>query len=341
MERDYNVAKKNSQQVLTGSYASQSLEEGHVYTRDDLRALFAITASSINNGIFKPAAYDSVWIFVTEHKTADRTQYDDALIDDVLNMEGQTQGATDYLIREHVVRGLELLLFYRTKKYEHPGAGFTYKGKFLYQSDQGSGPTKFTLRQANSPALSIPLIEAELEDSGEFDPRNIIDARRKVLASVVRRQGQTQFRAALLKAYEGKCAVTGCTIEALLEAAHIVPYQGSDTNVVSNGLLLRADIHTLFDLGLLWIDPDSRVVKLAEALRESEYQNWAGKPIFVPQKSSDQPSATALLSHINSFKSLKKTSDGAEALSSDSQAPLANLAEITHIKKLGVRVANG
>lgn len=326
MERDYNVAKKNSQQVLTGSYASQSLEEGHVYTRDDLRALFVITASSINNGIFKPAAYDSVWIFVTEHKTADRTQYDDVLIDDVLNMEGQTQGATDYLIKEHVVRGLELLLFYRTKKYEHPGAGFTYKGTFLYQTDEGSGPTKFTLRHANSPTLSIPFIEAELEDSGEFDPRNIIDARQKVLASVVRRQGQAKFRAALLKAYEGKCAVTGCTIEALLEAAHIVPYQGVDTNVVSNGLLLRADIHTLFDLGLLWIDSDSRVVRLAEELRYSEYLHWAGKPVFAPHKASDQPSAMALLSHINSFKSLEKTCSESEMPTGDSQAPLQNFA---------------
>jgi len=335
------VAKKNSKQVLTGSYASQSLEEGHVYTRDDLRALFAITASSINNGIFKPAAYDSVWIFVTEHKTADRTQYDDVLIDDVLNMEGQTQGATDYLIREHVVRGLELLLFYRTKKYEHPGAGFTYKGKFLYQSDEGSGPTKFTLCHANSPTLSIPFIEAELEDSGEFDPRNIIDARQKILASVVRRQGQTKFRAALLKAYEGKCAVTGCTIEALLEAAHIVPYQGADTNVVSNGLLLRADIHTLFDLGLLWIDPDHRVVRLAEALRESEYRKWADEPIFVPQHLSDQPSAMALLSHINSFKTLEKTYSGSETPHSENRAPLTNSAEITHIKNLAARVANG
>jgi len=335
------VAKKNSQQVLTGSYASQSLEEGHVYTRDDLRALFAITASSINNGIFKPAAYDSVWIFVTEHKTADRTQYDDVLIDDVLNMEGQTQGATDYLIREHVVRGLELLLFYRTKKYEHPGAGFTYKGKFLYQSDEGSGPTKFTLRHANSPTLSIPFIEAELEDSGEFDPRNIIDARQKVLTSIVRRQGQTKFRAALLKAYEGKCAVTGCTIEALLEAAHIVPYQGADTNVVSNGLLLRADIHTLFDLGLLWIDPDHRVVRLAEALRDSEYRNWADEPIFVPQHLSDQPSAMALLSHINSFTTLEKTYSGSETPHSENRARLTNSAEITHIKKLAARVANG
>ncbi|SER74954.1 HNH endonuclease [Pseudomonas sp. NFACC02] len=306
MERDYSVAKKTSHQIPTGSYASQSLEEGHIYTRDDLRARFDITASSINTGVFKPGAYDSVWIFITEHKTADRTPYDDVLADDVLHMDGQKQGRTDRLIKEHVERGLELLLFYRKKKYEHPGAGFTYKGRFLYEDHEGARPTKFTLRQESSPALTIPVIEKELDELGEFDPQNIVDARQKVLASVIRRKGQAKFRSALLKAYKGKCAVTGCTVEALLEAAHIVPYQGADTNVVSNGLLLRADIHTLFDLGLLWVDPDSRLVKLAEGLKGSEYSHLHDKPISAPDNGSDHPSAKTLLSHLNALK-LEKT----------------------------------
>jgi hypothetical protein len=332
------VAKKNPQQTLTGSFASQSLQEGHVYTRDNLRTRFAITASSINNGIFKPAAYDSVWIFVTEQKTADRTQYDDMLAGDILHMEGQTQGGTDHLIKEHVARGLELLLFYRKKKYEHPGAGFTYKGRFLYQSDEGSGPTKFTLRQESSPALTIPVIEKELDESGEFDPQNMVDARRKVLASVVRRKGQAKFRSALLKAYKGKCAVTGCTVEALLEAAHIVPYQGADTNVVSNGLLLRADIHTLFDLRLLWVDPDSLLVKLAEDLKGSEYAHLHDEPLSTPDNLPDHPSAKALLSHFNGLK-LEKT-DG-NPLSSDfpPKAEQANDAESAQIGELSLAVA--
>lgn len=333
------MAKKNSQQVLTGVYASHSLEEGHVYTRDDLRKRFAITAASINTGIFKPAAYDSVWIFVTVQKTADRTQYDDILIGEILHMEGQTRGGTDHLIKEHVVRGLELLLFYRMTRYEHPGAGFTYEGKFLYQNDESSRPTKFTLRQANSPSLNIPSIETELEDSGEFDPQNIVDARHKVLASVVRRQGQAKFRSALLKAYEGKCAVTGCTIEALLEAAHIVPYQGAETNAVSNGLLLRADIHTLFDLGLLWVDPDSRLVKLAEALKGSEYQNWADKPVYAPKDLSDRPTAMTLLSHVNSFKSLEKTDIDVGTSNAPDPAQQLDFAEITPVTQLPWRVA--
>ncbi|EAN8121017.1 HNH endonuclease, partial [Salmonella enterica] len=56
----------------------------------------------------------------------------------------------------------------------------------------------------------------------------------------------------------------------VLEAAHIHPYLGEKTNVVSNGLLLRADVHTLFDLGLLWVNPADLRIGIAEALRHSE-----------------------------------------------------------------------
>ncbi|MEN4751548.1 HNH endonuclease [Pseudomonas sp. Ps21-P2] len=297
------MARKKPAAVSTGVYASELLQEGHVYTRNDLRDLFSITASSINNGIFKPSAFDSVWLFVTEQKTADRTQYDDLLTGDILHMEGQTQGGTDHLLEEHVERGLELLLFYRKNKFEHPGAGFTYKGKFLYQSRSGSLPTSFTLIQASSPTLTSSFIEAKLQTAGEFNPKNIVDARTKVLASIVRRKGQSKFRSTLLRAYNYRCAVTGCEIEALLEAAHIVPYQGADTNVVSNGLLLRADIHTLFDLGLCWVDPTKLVVKLAEGLEGSEYEALRDQPISLPEDVFDRPNADALRWHFNALKS--------------------------------------
>ncbi|WP_341520947.1 HNH endonuclease [Pseudomonas sp. G.S.17] len=298
------MVKKVSQQVRTGAFASQQLEAGKVYTRDDLRNLFQISASSINNGIFKPAAFDSVWIFVTEHKTADRTQYEDLLIDDVLRIEGQLKGGTDLLIKEHDERGLELLLFYRKKKYEHPGAGFTFEGRFRYHDSQGSAPTKFILHRERSPALIIADIEAELEQQGEFDPNDVVDARKRTLASIVRRQGQGSFRKKLLKAYSGQCAVTGCTIGALLEAAHIVPYLGTDTNVVSNGLLLRADIHTLFDLGLLWVSPESFLVELADGLKKSEYSSLEQKPLSLPAALADRPSAKALQSHLDTLRLL-------------------------------------
>ncbi|WP_426140676.1 HNH endonuclease [Pseudomonas sp. DWP3-1-2] len=298
------MSKNILQPSLSGVFASQRLEAGKVYTRDDLKGLFQITASSINNGIFKPTGLDSVWIFVTEHKTADRTQYNDRLTGDLLWMEGQLKGGTDPLIKEHIALGLELLVFYRKKKYEHPGAGFTFEGRFTCKGYEGSAPTQFKLQRASSPSREITVIEAELDTQRAFDPDGIVDARKRVLSSIVRRQGQAEFRKKLLTAYSGQCAVTGCLITALLEAAHVVPYQGTKTNVVSNGLLLRADIHTLYDLGLLWIDPDTLRVNMVEPLKSSEYGALANKPIFLPETPSDRPSREALQSHLNTFRVL-------------------------------------
>ncbi len=97
------------------------------------------------------------------------------------------------------------------------------------------------------------LDDLELKDAQEaavieglFDPD--IDARKRTLVAIAQREGQPAFRQSLLQAYAGTCVISGCTITVLLEAAHIVPYRGPQTNTVGNGLLLRADLHKLFEL---------------------------------------------------------------------------------------------
>lgn len=59
-----------------------------------------------------------------------------------------------------------------------------------------------------------------------FDPTSVADGRKKVLAEVARRQGQGKFRTALYEAYGGKCAISGCSTQVVLQAAHITPYRG-------------------------------------------------------------------------------------------------------------------
>lgn len=127
---------------------SEHLVLGNVYTRAELAIKFDIKDATLNNGIFKPKQHDSVWLFITEEKTADRTQYRDILKGDVLQMDGQTQGRTDPFLIDHAARGLELVLFYRQSKKEHPGAGFAYQGVFNYEGHVGSAPARFTLRRA-------------------------------------------------------------------------------------------------------------------------------------------------------------------------------------------------
>ena len=123
------------------------------------------------------------------------------------------------------------------------------------------------------------------------------DARKQVMALIVRREGQPAFREKLLNAYARTCALTGCTVEALLEAAHIVPYQGVHTNTVQNGLLLRTDLHKLFDLHLLRIDPHTQIIDVHESLIESEYASYVGRRIRQPMHSSLAPSTEALTHH--------------------------------------------
>jgi putative restriction endonuclease len=126
---------------------------------------------------------------------------------------------------------------------------------------------------------------------------SMLDARRRVLAAIVRRQGQGAFRQALLDAYDGRCAVTGCNVEATLEAAHIVPYRGPQSNQLANGLLLRADIHTLFDLGYLAIDSSTMCIRLAPELSDTAYSPLDGTRLRLPADGRARPSIEALNQH--------------------------------------------
>jgi putative restriction endonuclease len=108
------------------------------------------------------------------------------------------------------------------------------------------------------------------------------DTRKTATLAIKLRRGQRKFRNALIKRYGARCAVTGCEVLDILEAAHIRPYRGDADNHPENGLLLRADIHTLFDLDLMSIDPDSLTVRVAPALKvDTGYAAMHGKPLRV------------------------------------------------------------
>lgn len=87
-------------------------------------------------------------------------------------------------------------------------------------------------------------------------------------ARIVRpRIGQGAFRLSLTEAYKRRCALTGESTLLALEAAHIVPFSGDGDHQISNGLLLRADFHKLFDAGLVGIAPDLKI-KVSPRIRE-------------------------------------------------------------------------
>lgn len=147
-----------------GLRTSTRLAVGRTYSREQLRDQFGIVDATINTGIFRPSGHDSVWIFITEQKTSDRTQYIDRMEGDNLYFEGQTKGRTDALIREHRRFGVELLVFHRVRKDQRPDYSFEYMGEFEYVSDSAGPPTKFHLRRV-AQALRAAATSEELSEN--------------------------------------------------------------------------------------------------------------------------------------------------------------------------------
>lgn len=117
-----------------------------------------------------------------------------------------------------------------------------------------------------------------------------------VWRQICERRGQPGFRKKLLAAYENRCAVTRCSVEAALEAAHLTPYSQEADYRVTNGIMLRADIHTLFDLHLIAIDPATLKVRLHPSLREA-YGGLEGTPIHLPKAAMQRPDSDRLRWH--------------------------------------------
>lgn len=122
--------------------------------------------------------------------------------------------------------------------------------------------------------LSIPL-PPKLPEKSESPQKPPHGGRRLVLTKA--RYGQEAFRQELLKRYGAVCAVTGPCPTDVLEAAHLRPFAEHETHDLDEGVLLRADVHRLYDNNLLAVDPESWTVVLAPSLRDySEYAKLSG-----------------------------------------------------------------
>lgn len=115
------------------------------------------------------------------------------------------------------------------------------------------------------------------------------------------RLGQGGFRVEVTEAYGRACAVTSEHSLPVLEAAHIKPYAVGGAHEVSNGILLRTDVHRLFDRGYVTVDEDRRFV-VSKRLRE-DYENgrvyyeMAGREIAAPARSELVPTGEVLAWH--------------------------------------------
>ncbi|WP_274397115.1 HNH endonuclease [Xanthomonas cucurbitae] len=135
---------------------------------------------------------------------------------------------------------------------------------------------------------AIQALRGTLEESGRLIPSSApaslappdveVDCKRVEQVLRVIRDGQADFRKRLIEHYGAVCMVTGTAHAAVIDAAHINPYNGTSTNALSNGLLLRKDIHALFDAGLLLVSPNL-VISVSSALSDACYRDLDGRPL--------------------------------------------------------------
>jgi putative restriction endonuclease len=137
-----------------------------------------------------------------------------------------------------------------------------------------------------------PPIANTVEDTARFGAEYLARAR----------LGQGAFRVLVTDAYARRCAVTGERTLPVLEAAHIRPYTESGPHLVSNGLLLRSDLHTLFDRGYMTVTDDLHV-EVSPRIREEfqngrEYYKYHGEVLAnVPREPTDRPATDFLRWH--------------------------------------------
>lgn len=116
------------------------------------------------------------------------------------------------------------------------------------------------------------------------------------------RLGQGAFRVLVTDAYERRCAITRERTLPVLEAAHIMPYSEGGRHELTNGLLLRSDLHRLFDLGYVTIDPKDRRLIVSRKIREEfengrDYYALEGRQMWIPTDDNAVPSYGNLLYH--------------------------------------------
>lgn len=148
--------------------------------------------------------------------------------------------------------------------------------KYLFFDEQDVGKSQLLLEASPSPYSKLILTRVRL--------------------------GQGAFRVLVTDAYKRRCAITGERTLPALEAAHIKPYASSGPHFISNGLLVRSDIHKLFDTGYITVTPGMKVEVSSRIKQEfengREYYQFHGKGLAcMPERVSDMPDRAYLEWH--------------------------------------------
>ena len=295
-------------------------ERGGILTGRELQRGFEFEGARValhaGHGIFKPQQMTRLLSIRTGiPERGGRVWYDDQLKDhDQLFTQSEyigyafqkhkTRGqdpnlAVNQLLREACELRLPVLYFL--------GVGVKpkrYKASIVYLEDWD--PRAFRVRAVFARPDRIDQIPVRLDAAA---PENAAE-RRYALRECRQRVHQPVFRAALVDAYRGRCAISGLPDERLLDAAHIVPDRDADLGqpIVANGLLLSKLHHAAFDQNLIGITPDYRL-KISAPLRElcdgpmlELLKDDDGRRIRLPRRERDRPDPDRLALRYEQFR---------------------------------------
>lgn len=200
-----------------------------------------------------------------------------------------TSGCTKYIgddLRKYcaVCRSLRTIL-------DQLGVTPAIRGSVLLEAlsrDDADDELTSALNRALGPAL---LKYTLLNSDDAYEPNTQADDQSsmplKFAAKSIRaRRGDQRLRNLLRQSYGDRCGISGPCPRDLLEVAYIVPFPKGNVHALTNALLLRSDLHTLWDLNLIGIDPDDLKVWVSNKLNGTIYQELDGQSIVAPQDGS-------------------------------------------------------
>ncbi len=173
------------------------------------------------------------------------------------------------------------------------GSSRSYPSKAIYGMAFAFTPRKVALRsndffggtEAIGPLKKLDFTIRRKDDGySDSDLKGFTRQSDKIAQRAIRiRRGQQRFRKVLLTAYGQKCAISAARTLTVLDAAHVRPHSQEGETSLQNGIVLRTDLHTLFDEQLLKIDPKTLRVTIDASVKDREYRKLDGHKISQPK----------------------------------------------------------
>jgi len=279
-------------------------------TADDLSAGFTFNGERIplinpRRGIFKPRqmrfllSIKTVFpkpggrVWYDDQRTVHRQIFDSSEVVDYAFMGANPDAADNRWLREAYENQIPIIYFIGTSP-----------GRYLAFTDisiAGWNSQQLNAKIAFSPPARTAFEELEAPM-----------ARRYALRVAQQRLHQDSFRAAVISAYDGRCALSGLPERRLLDAAHIIEdkHEKLGQPIVPNGLPLSKIHHAAFDAHLLGIDPDFRIHVSEQLMIQRDgpmleaLKRLKGEQLHRPNRTRDWPDRDRLALRFERFKAV-------------------------------------